>query len=369
MISSTETSAGDRNGQSWTLADILSTYRYWALFLTSLFLALGAQSFSIGLPTFLQRTAGTAVTLGFFYSTSSFGWLIGGAVAVVAAARSPKLALLPFILLCIISIALLLVPAVWNSALLLGLSGLCMGSVRIAALAVTASVLASGRSAKIDFAAAFVLMTAGSLIGTAFAGVAVSLIYDSDGVNTVFWFPLICYGCAFLAPAFARPLDFDGSPRIRYAPLAFRRRSPLLIGSIAILIPVVVVLCLVLLYEARFSDTNDTVLVVALCIWLVCLCAGIYLLYCCYRIHGELAGQEPSQRLLTPVAATLITIFIPLGMVAVLATLGDVLNARAQRDGGKRALSMTWLTVWAIFAPPIAVAMIQNALNKLQPAG
>jgi hypothetical protein len=93
------------------------------------------------------------------------------------------------------------------------------------------------------------------------------------------------------------------------------------------------------------------------------LAALIYFAYWIYRIHGELAGAEPSQRLLTPLAAMFIAVLVPLGLPIIIMTLGDLLNGRADNKGEGRVVSIAWLAVWSLILPPVAIAMIQNAAN------
>lgn len=85
-----------RNAE-WTLADFLSTYRYWAVFFSSLLLAIGGQGFSTVFPVISQMTGNSAQTIGIFYSGSTLGWVAGAFLAFIVASRHGRSALIsPF---------------------------------------------------------------------------------------------------------------------------------------------------------------------------------------------------------------------------------------------------------------------------------
>ncbi|CDZ64304.1 hypothetical protein [Neorhizobium galegae] len=105
-------------------------------------------------------------------------------------------------------------------------------------------------------------------------------------------------------------------------------------------------------------------LLVSILVLGICIAAFIYLAYWVYRIHGEMAGPEPSQRLLTPLAAMFIAILVPLGLPILVMTLGDLLNDRARSRGEGRLVSIAWLAVWSLILPPVAIALIQSAANS-----
>ncbi|MBB4479228.1 putative membrane protein [Rhizobium etli] len=162
-------------------------------------------------------------------------------------------------------------------------------------------------------------------------------------------------------------LAFDDAPRPRHKPLAPRQRSPLLVAVILITPPILILLAAVgiRLFQATDAGVSDSsiALLLTLLVFAIALAAFIYLAYWVYRIHGELAGAAPSQRLLTPLAAMLIAIIVPLGLPVLVMTLGDILNERARDRGRGNAVSIAWLGIWSFFVPPVAIAMIQNAAN------
>ncbi|NKK41800.1 hypothetical protein [Rhizobium leguminosarum] len=56
QVSPMENTSAPSSNIEWTLADFLSTYRYWAVFFSSLLLAIGGQGFSTVLPLISQMT-------------------------------------------------------------------------------------------------------------------------------------------------------------------------------------------------------------------------------------------------------------------------------------------------------------------------
>ena len=71
----------------WTLADFLSTYRYWALFLSSLLVALAGQGVALVLPVILMEGAASHREIGVFHSAMGVGGLLGGSLNFVMAPR------------------------------------------------------------------------------------------------------------------------------------------------------------------------------------------------------------------------------------------------------------------------------------------
>ncbi|MBB2695132.1 UNVERIFIED_ORG: MFS family permease [Rhizobium esperanzae] len=360
------TSAPSSNGE-WTFADFLSTYRYWAVFLSSLLIAVGGQGLSTVFPVIAQMTGSSAQTIGIFYFGSTLGWVIGAFLAFIVAGRHGRSALIFPILVCaVVAVAVLPAPDLWGSPSFLLFFGLVLGAVRAVFPLASAIFLVGGRPGKIDFGCALTLMSTTILI-SAFAPVGASWLYELDlgAVPVVSAF----LGCLLLAVILLVPagnLAFDDAPRPRHKPLAPRQRSPLLVAVILITPPILILLAAIgfRLFQANDVGVGDSpiALLLALLAFAIALAAFIYLAYWVYRIHGELAGAEPSQRLLTPLAAMVIAILVPLGLPVLLMTLGDLLNERG-RGGEGNAVSIAWLGIWSFILPPVAIAMIQNAAN------
>ncbi|MBY3053177.1 hypothetical protein [Rhizobium laguerreae] len=363
-----ESTSAPSSNHEWTLADFLSTYRYWAVFLSSLLLAIGAQGFSTVFPVISQMTGSSAQTIGIFYSGSTLGWVAGAFLAFIVASRHGRSALISPILVCaVVATAFLPAPALWGSPGFLFLFGVVFGAVRAVFPLAIAIFLVGGRPGKIDFGCALTLMSTTILL-SAFAPIGASWLYQLDlGAVPVVAAFLACLLLAVILLVPAGNLAFDQPPRPRHKPLAPRRRSPLLVAIILVTPPILIFLIgiSVHLFQPDGADLTSSpiTLLLALLIFGIAVAAFIYLAYWVYRIHGELAGAARSQRLLTPLAAMLIAILVPLGLPVLVMTLGDLLNERVRDSGRGRLTSIAWLGIWSFILPPVAIAMIQNAAN------
>jgi uncharacterized iron-regulated membrane protein len=140
--------------------------------------------------------------------------------------------------------------------------------------------------------------------------------------------------------------------------------------AVILIVPMVLIFLLSLgIYGLQGGDieaggTFELTLLLALAVLVIAIAALIYLAWWCYRIHGELAGAAPSQRLLTPLAGMLIAVFVLLGLPVLLMTLGDLLNDRGGESGKGRLISIAWLAFWSFLLPPVAIALVQNAANR-----
>ncbi|MBX4909058.1 MULTISPECIES: hypothetical protein [Rhizobium] len=363
-----ENTSAPSTAAEWKLAEFLSTYRYWAVFLSSLLVAMAGQGLSTVFPVISQMAGSSAQTIGIFYFGSTLGWVVGAFLAFVVASRHGRSALISPVLVCaVVAVCLLPTPALWASPVFLFLFGLVVGAMRAVYPLAAAIFLVGGRPGKIDFGCVLTLMSTTILI-SAFAPAVASWLYGFDlGAVPVVSAFLACLLLAVIVLVPAGNLAFDEPPRPRHKPLAPRRRSPLLVAIILVaplILIFLTVLGLNLLQAGDFEVARSPVaLLLALLVLGIALAAFVYLAYWVYRIHGELAGAARSQRLLTPLAAMLIAILVPLGLPVLVMTLGDLLSERARDRGQGNPISIAWLGIWSFILPPIAIAMVQKAAN------
>ncbi|MGZ2503313.1 hypothetical protein ACVINI_003795 [Rhizobium beringeri] len=158
QVSPMENTSVPSSNAEWMLADFLSTYRYWALFFSSLLLAIGGQGFSTVFPLISQMTGSSAQTIGIFYFGSTLGWVAGAFLAFIVASRHGRSALISPILVCaVVAIGFLPAPALWGSPAFLFLFGVVFGTVRAVFPLAIAIFLVGGRPGKIDFGCALTL--------------------------------------------------------------------------------------------------------------------------------------------------------------------------------------------------------------------
>ncbi|OWV70456.1 hypothetical protein ATY77_16970 [Rhizobium sp. R634] len=354
---------------AWTLADFLDTYRYWALFLASLLAGLGGEGLNTVLPLISRETGSSHQTIAIFYLGSNAGWIIGAFLAFVVASRQGRPALIvPLVVCALVAVSVVAAPSLWASPVFLFLFGLSFGTVRAVFPLAIAIFLVGGRPGKVDFGCALTLMSA-TILTAAFAPIGTSWLYQGDqgGLPVILGF-LACLVIAVILLLPARRLSFDDMPRQRHRPLTPQKRSPLMVAAI-LTTPLALIILLSLIYGFQGGDMEasgyfEITLIFALLVLVVAIAAFIYLAYWCYRIHGELAGSAPSQRLLTPLTAMLIAILVPLGLPILLMTLGDLLNDRGRESGQGRLISIAWLALWSFLFPPVAIALVQNAANR-----
>ncbi|NLR99906.1 hypothetical protein HGP17_24045 [Rhizobium sp. P38BS-XIX] len=354
----------------WTLADLFSTYRYWALFGSIFILEMGMQGLTSVLPWIMRDHGNSYQSIGLFSISNSSGWAIGAFLAFVAAPRRGRPALVfPIIVLMILTIVILVVPNLWSQPIYLCLYGMAQGSVRGVIVLAAAIFLFAGRPDKIDFGCALTLLSSTMLTGI-FGATGLSLLTEADPSGI---YVILCF-LAFLVAALAlllplRQPSFEDEPRQRHNPLTPRERSPVTVALILLLAPLLVVAISIALYllQEQAADAGAATidaLLFSIAAFVIAIAGLIYLAWWIYRIHGELAGAEKSQRLLTPLAALLIAILVPLGLPILLMTLGDLLNDRGRKRRGTKLVSIVWLAIWTLLMPPIAIALIQNAANK-----
>lgn len=353
----------------WTLADYLSTYRYWALFLSAVLVALGGQGIGTVLPLILMDAASTYETIGIFHLGISMGWIVGAFLAFVVAPRNGRAALIwPYLVCAVSTTAFLFLPGFWSFPPFLIMFGLACGTVQGVFPLALAVFLMGGRPSRIDFAGALLLLSP-TVLTAMFAPMGASMLYELVGGWGVVSGLVACLLLAVAVLVPTRGLDFADTPPPRHRPRQPRRRSPFAVAAI-LLMPfatlAVVGFVILLATPTGLEMDEGTSLRLAMAFILGCITVGalVYLAVWLHRIHGELAGAAPSQRLITPFAVVPIALLVPFGMPVLLVTLGDLLNDRARENGKGRAISIAWLVGWTVLLPPVAIAMVQSAANS-----
>ncbi|WP_019998630.1 hypothetical protein [Aureimonas ureilytica] len=353
----------------WTLADFLSTYRYWALFLSFMLVALGGQGGGTVLPLMLMDAASTYQTIGMFHLGISMGWIVGAFLAFVVAPRNGRAALIwPCLACAVITTAFLFLPGFWSFPAFLIVFGLACGAAQGVFPLALAVFLTGGRPGRTDFAGALLLLSPTVLIAM-LAPMGASMLYEQVGGWSVVSGMVACLLLAVAVLVPARGSGFEDAPSPRHRPGRPRRRSPLAVAAV-LLAPFAASAAagLVMFLATLAGSGADKIpsLKVALASTIGCITLGalVYLAVWLYRIHGELAGAAPSQRLLTPFAAVPVALLVPFGMPVLLITLADLLNDRARGSGKGQAISIAWLVGGTVFLPPVAIAMVQSAANR-----
>ncbi|SFB02759.1 hypothetical protein SAMN03159496_01375 [Rhizobium sp. NFR07] len=300
----------------WTLADFLSSRPYWALFFASLLMTLGGRGLAGLLPMIADAAGGGYQVADLGYLVVSVCWVFTVCVVFVVAARRPRSALVWPLAACVATALLFLsVPTLMTSGLPL-LFELSYGTAYAVFPLGLAILLSGGRARRTDFGCALVLLAATTLPGY-LGQVGASWLFAYVGAAAVIVAFLVLTFAAMMLLLLGGDLGFDGVPAQRHDPISPRQRSPFVVGVVLASPLILLFLISVGIYLANpgmFSvpEVPAEVYPLSFLLLIVALGACIYLAYWLYRIHGELAGEAPSQRLLTPRVAAPIGILVPL---------------------------------------------------------
>ena len=355
----------------WTLADFFSTYRYWALFIAVILVGIGTQGLNVIMPLISDAIGNSAATIGIFYISIPFGWILGTLIAVtVTGSHERATVITPIVISIAVAGAAILMPTLLMSPLFLGLFGLTQGALLTFFPFMTVIFLMGKRSSRNEFFCALVVLLMAMV--PSFFGPIVARAWDVS--DQTIWGFISCFMGALLILLPCKKLSFDHVPPIRHKPLPPRKRSPCFVAWMTLLPAIALVLAFLLIWPQTYFLQSELLeqeghvgiaLITRLAVVITLALSGVtYLGYWMYRIHGELAGVSASQRLLTPRPAALVALFVPLGMPLLLITLGNLLNDRTRCTSLKQAISILPLGIFSFFIPPIAMAMIQRAANK-----
>lgn len=312
---------------TWTWADQVSTWRFWGLVAAYLLAVPVADALLFQmLPQLADATGATMVETSWMLSARHVATAFGFGFAWLAIRWKPVPALVLLALLKVGGLALLCTADGGTTGTRLvgaALTGLATGAL---ALAVPA-LLAGGRHG----AEAFLVTFGIASTATVLAGVGANHLVGAHPEI----FEALGLASLAIAPVAAGALLFASVPARLFAepPPARGRTLP----------PV-----------ARRP-------VVAALLWFV----PFYGLYWLYRLHGEVAAVAPSRALLSPRAAAFGSLFVPFLWLAAMASLVDALNDVRRRRGEPPLRSAVTVFVWSLCFVPVAVGMVQSALNRV----
>ena len=312
---------------SWTWADQISTYRFWGIFLFYFWSGISLGVLTMYLSVFLSSSLDMRIQqAGIFYSVIGISGLFGLYLGWAASRHKAKAWLIALGILQLVGGLLATIPSL-AAVLTLQMLGAVLLGLGTGAIALAVPIiLANGRGGGETFAIAFGVMYTCAQIGRMQAAVIGGVLMQDFGdmalPTTVAVYVVL--GLLFLLPI--NPALFQEAPPQRGYSLTPEHRGPF-VTAISCLIP-------------------------------------FYWLYWLYRAHGEVASVAPSRSLLSPRASWLASIFVPLLYPVIVTSLMDALNSRAA-GLGRASYRRPWVIfLWAFVFPPVAMALVQSAMNK-----
>jgi hypothetical protein len=317
------------NRGSWTWADLLSTYRYWGLFLAFV-LATAAMQLQYSYVYSQFRGLGYA-SIGSLTGFTRFFWplfalplawvairtkpvsvMLGCGVLAALASLTP---LFPWIPAKVALVAVLFCIPLFSSLMIL----LLPASIAGARVGSQTMLVAFGA----PWAFCMLFIMAAIPVG--------GWLVEQFSFRFVSWsvFALLLIAIVALSPIKGKLFTLDPPDRgYSFAPV---ERDPVLTTVLSMFVP-------------------------------------FYALYWIYRIHGEEAYLKPSRQLLSPRAAAWITVIPVLGALLLpfmLSQLADRHNETAA-DFGIARMQRPWAVfLWTLLCAAVAIGLLQSKFNEL----
>jgi hypothetical protein len=309
---------------SWTWADLVSTYRFWGLVLFFVFSGLASNSLSILAPGMLRQYGFGSAQVGLLFSTRIYVVPLAFWLAWAAIRSKPLPVLLTVGGLQVLAAGLMGVG--WPEGHQLAAASVKFGCIYLAdavvqlvAPAIIAGAMGGAEVFFVAFGTMFLFRQFLVWLNPVLFGSVASRIGWSVPVAAEAMLGLIC-----LVPV--RHVLFNAAPPPRGRTLEPVHRGPVVTAILSTVVP-------------------------------------FYFLYWSYRAHGEAAHLEPSRRLLSPRGGAWAFLGVP-GPI-ILATLADHFNQRAAAWGMRRVRRVWGVVLWGIFLMPVAIGLVQDALNRL----
>jgi hypothetical protein len=307
----------------WTWADLMSTYRFWALLLFYLLSSASFFMYSTLLPVLRESQNLNISELGLLLGVRNFSGLPGLYLAWVTTRWRPVRMLFLIGVLQVVGTSFLVVPALATSPAIRTVGAALWGLGYYTTLLAIPALLADSLGGAKSFVLAFgAVLTFPSLLQMLIPLSIPAGLVNSENLAIALVAPLVL-GALVLLPV--RPLLFQEQAPRRGRKFPAKHREPVAVA----------LLCLV----------------------------PFYLLYWFYRFHGEAASVAGSRSLLSPLGAVGVS-FVPLMVPIMLTTLIDELNAHSVNVGMGRLRSSWSIFLWSIFVLPVGVALVQAAMNK-----
>ena len=321
--------------RSWTWADQISTYRYWAVAVFGALSALGMRAFGIAAVALSNELGMSRDLVALGNALLTLGLLLGFYVAWIGVAQMPLAVMRAAGAAQLVAMVLLSPPALralsqmlsWEGGLVIGLGavhvlwGMAVGTVVVIVPAVLAQGSGGAPMLVVGYGLVVVLQQA-----------IPSWLYALDPmdlpVSVWHWIYTGMVLVGLLLLIWVKPVLFAEPPPVRGEPLAPSPRSPVITGLLCALVP-------------------------------------CYIVYWFYRAHGEVWQIAPSPELMSPRGAAVASLLVwgPLWTVMT-ASMMRQLNRKAIEVERSPYRSHVSVFVWTLLLFPVGVALVQDAINR-----
>lgn len=317
------------NGNSWTWADQISTYRFWGILLFLIFFVIPSLTISFFVPRLMNSYGMSADGVNIVFAVYTFTIFSGILLAWFMVRMNNHYLLFLFAMLSIIGFLLMLiVPSIISVLIGLFLVGISFGAIILA----VPTIIAGGKGGSEMFVVSFgIILFFQGVMQTSYS----NFIFDLSGIfnidNSFLLIGLIAsvVGTIFLLPV-KKDLFYIAPPE-RKSFLTPTKREPV----------IMVLLCLIPLYNIY------------------------YILHLAYRLHGEVNEINPSQKILSPRAAVWCTLLLSIISPIIVSSLNSNLALKLKENNATRFYK-TWIVIfWSFIFTPISYALIQSNMNQL----
>lgn len=316
--------------ERWTWADLVSSYRFWAITIYFAAIAGSATLLTSHFPVLIRHWAQLPYSeLGQIVAAQPIGMVLGVPLAWAISRSKGVGSLHWFSVIFVIGVALTCLSGAALPLIALGyfLVGLTLGATAL----ILPALIAQATSRVETYILAFGLFT---LLKT------------------------LCGG--MLVPAFGAATDWLSS-------------SPYFLLAL-VAVPVIIGALLLLSLNGRLFEEAPPLRQIAphretphnpLLTFLLTLFVPFYVLFWLVRIHRDIRSYSQSPSLLTPRGAGWMCFFVPFAFPMALSAMSDILRDLLQQRGQPARVATGLMILTSLLFPPLGAALIQAQMNRL----
>lgn len=305
----------------WTWADLVSSYRFWALVIFTFCIAFNLMLLSIISPYIMSDFGLTHKDIGLIFFMRTMGFLSIIPAWIAARIKSYN----PLYFFALMICLALLIAYYTGDFLVLIICAFMIGLFSASSALLIAANIAKAVNRIEGFVLVFGLITIIIMVSHILSVPIYQYIITKMGYryNYIVVFALMVISVLFLLPM--QKSLFSNSPQIRQ----------------------------VKVIDQEYREPMQTFLLFTF--------IPFYSIYWFVKVHYDIRIYSQSARLLTPVAAGWCALLVPFAMAIMLVNLTDILDEISFQ---KKRSRCKFIIVSCLF-PPIAVALVQDRLNQL----